>query len=437
MSPRPLRREELRVFMMDLWATVPYYTAYLSRALQQTGIAVQVGSITYYLDLECFRGRGLEPDPGLLDVVGRFNLPTGPRRLFKMLEALANMAALTAKFLVRSPDVIHIQYLPLLRWMPLEHWFLRFCHWRGAKLVLTVHDLLPHDTAARFQQTFTSLYGGMDALICHSQTVKQRLESEFGVAPERVFVIPHGPFFYDLPVPSNENTTLKRSPVRVLWQGILFPYKGLDVLLEAWQTVEQSGAETHLTVAGTGSPELLEQTRGQVQRLGLKQITLDLRFVSPEELVALYRAADLVVYPYRAITTSGALATGLALGKTLLASDLPVFRELLTDEHNALLVAPGDAGMLATALLRLIREPSLREHLAQNVQAMQFGDESWSAIARKTGTVYLQTLSAGPAHLPNSGDALTPAGDRVETKVQQSNPTGGETSSAFAPILDT
>ena len=60
--------------------------------------------------------------------------------------------------------------------------------------------------------------------------------------------------------------------------------------------------------------------REQVQRLGLHNVTLDLRFVSPEELVALYRAADIVTYPYRAITTSGALATGLALGKAVVAS---------------------------------------------------------------------------------------------------------------------
>ena len=407
--PAPVpRKQNLQVFMMDLWATVPYYTAYLSRALQQAGLAVQVGSITYYLDPECFRSRGIKPEPGLLDVVGRLNLPVGPRRVLKMLEALANMAALTAKFLVRPPDILHVQYLPLLRWLPLERWFLRFCRWRGAKLVLTVHDLLPHDTAARFQQTFTSLYGGMDALICHSQTVKQRLESEFGVPPEHVFVIPHGPFFYDLPLPPEEHTP-ETSPGRVLWQGILFPYKGLDVLLEAWQSVEQSGAEAHLTVAGTGSSELLEQLRGQVQRLGLQQVTLDLRFVSPEELVALYRAADVVVYPYRAITTSGALATGLALGRTILASGLPVFRELLTDGRNALLVAPGDAVILARALLRLVREPSLRNHLAQNVRAMRFGDESWATIAAETEAVYLQTLSADPV-TSRLDRSATPAG---------------------------
>ena len=81
--------------------------------------------------------------------------------------------------------------------------------------------------------------------------------------------------------------------------------------------------------------------REQVQRLEFRdQVSLDLRFVSPEELVALYRAADVVVYPYRAITTSGALATGLALGKAILSQAIcPVFRELLVEGQNALLVA--------------------------------------------------------------------------------------------------
>ncbi len=379
-----------RVFMMDLWATVPYYTAYLSRALQQAGLEVVVGSITYYLDPECFRSRGLQARPGLLDVVGRFRIPAGPRRALKMLEALINMTALTLKFLVRPPDIVHIQYLPLLRWLPLERWFLRFCRWRGARLVLTVHDLLPHDTATRYQQIFLSLYGGMDALICHSHNVKQRLQSEFGVAPERVFVIPHGPFFFDLSDSREQSPTPEEASVGVLWQGIIFPYKGLDLLLEAWLCVEQAGLDAHLVVVGTGSPELLQQMREQVQRLGLHNVTLDLRFVSPEELVALYRAADIVTYPYRAITTSGALATGLALGKAVVATDLPVFREQLTDGQTALLVTPGDAAALATALLRLISDLDLRRKLAHNVQAMRFGEESWSAIAAQTRLVYTQ-----------------------------------------------
>jgi glycosyltransferase involved in cell wall biosynthesis len=95
-----------------------------------------------------------------------------------------------------------------------------------------------------------------------------------------------------------------------------------------------------------------------------------------------------VVYPYRAITTSGALATGLALGKTIIASDLPVFRELLTDQKNALLVDPQNSAALADALMELSGNFSLRQRLAASVQAMDFGDQSWLSIGMKTVEAY-------------------------------------------------
>ncbi len=53
-----------RVFMMDLWATVPYYTAYLSRALLAEHVDLTVGSISYYLDPTCFSSRGIKTRPG-------------------------------------------------------------------------------------------------------------------------------------------------------------------------------------------------------------------------------------------------------------------------------------------------------------------------------------------------------------------------------------
>jgi len=137
----------------------------------------------------------------------------------------------------------------------------------------------------------------------------------------------------------------------------------------------------------------LEQIRRQVEDLGLQRVKLHFRFISTEELVALYRVADAVVYPYRAITTSGALATGLALGKAIVATDLPVFRELLTDGENALLVAPQDADALAGALIEAVQDAGLREQLAGRVRAMNFGDQSWLSIAKKTMEAYEGVLS--------------------------------------------
>ena len=382
-----------RVFMMDLWATVPYYTAYLSKALLSEGVDLTVGSITYYLDPGCFSTRGIKPDPGLLDVVGRYPLPRLPRRILKFFEAMLNLTALAARFFFTPPDVIHVQYLPMLKWrLPLDLWFLELCRRRGSKIILTVHDLLPHDTAEVYKETFHRLYQRVDGIICHSDHIKTRLEDEFAVPAEKIDVIPHGPFFYDLPDTGSEATLqglgVEPGKALVLWQGIIFPYKGVDLLLNAWQKVEARNENACLVIAGTGAPELLEQIREQISQLGLKHVHSEFRFITTEELVALYRAAGIVVYPYRAITTSGALATGLALGKAIVASDLPVFRELLVSRENALLVDPHHSEELAGVLTELIENRELREELAEKVRAMNFGDRSWIAIAKKTAQVY-------------------------------------------------
>ena len=321
-----------------------------------------------------------------------------PRRILKLLEAMLNLCALTVRFSVSPPDVVHVQYLPMLRTLAaMNLWFVEFCRWRGSKIVLTVHDLLPHDTGDEHRATYDKLYRGMDAIVCHSDSVRARLATEFAGPEEKISVIAHGPFFYDLPATDGEETlrgfALEQGKVMVLWQGIIFPYKGIDILLRAWQQVEAMRGDACLVIAGTGAPELLQEIRVQVGELGLKRVKLHFRFVSSEELVVLYRAADVVVYPYRAITTSGSLATGLALGKAIVASDLPVLRELLTDRENALLVAAQDCDALAVALLEPIQDSALRERLAAKVREMNFGDESWIAIAQKTLEVYERVLA--------------------------------------------
>lgn len=396
-----------KVFMMDLWAIVPYYTAYLSKALLAEGVNLTVGSITYYLDPNCFTSRGITVDPGLLDVVGRFRLPRLLRRAFKLAEAMLNQSALVARFLVAPPDVVHVQYLPMLKWrIPLDLWFLMYCRKRGAKIVLTVHDLLPHDTAEKHKGTFLKLYSTVDGLICHSDHVKMRLQAEFQVSGEKIRVIPHGPFFYDLPHTSQEgilsDSLIPSNTSVVLWQGIIFPYKGIDLLLNAWAAVEARVPNALLVIAGTGATELLDAIREHVERLRLERIRLHFQFVSAEELVALYRSADIVVYPYRAITTSGALATGLALGKAIVASDLPVFRELLTDGKNALMVNPEDSDQFSGALIKLLENPTLRSHLAANTRDMNFGEESWRSIAKQTVDAYKFFSHARAGDMRNS-----------------------------------
>ncbi len=378
--------------MMDLLAVVPYYTAYLSRALIDSGADLTVGSITYYLDPACFSSRGLHNDPGALDLVGRFPLPRLPRRILKLAESLINLSALALRFTYSTPDILHVQYLPMLRWpIPLDLWLLKYARRRGAKIILTVHDLLPHDSANQHHQLFRKLYHFVDSIICHSASIEARLVSEFHVNPARISVVPHGPFFYDLPLEQPQQI-VKRFGVPsgaslVLWQGLVFPYKGVDLLLDAWQRVEQADARAYLVVAGTGDPALLAKLKQQAVDLHLTRVCLHQKFISTEELVALYHSAEIVVYPYRAITTSGALATGLAFGKTILATDLPVFQELLVNGVSALLVAP-EKNLLSQALVSLLSDPDLRKSFSDKIKQMQFGESSWNHIAVQTLSAY-------------------------------------------------
>jgi len=280
--------------------------------------------------------------------------------------------------------------------LPFDLWFVLWCRRRGIKIVLTVHDLLPHDTGQTHKEKFLKLYHSVDWIICHSEYIRENLTTQFLVGRERISVIPHGPLFYDLmplekgssPVPGKNGRG-----ACVLWQGIIHPYKGVDLLLEAWRKVEALGNEHQLIVAGTGPVDQMQQIRQQVESLNLKNVMLKFEFISTSELMQLYQDADIVVYPYRAVTTSGALSTGLAMGKAIIASDIPVFREILIDRSNALLADLQRPDDLANALVDLVQNPLLREKLVRGVQKMNFGEQTWASIAEKTVEAYCQVTA--------------------------------------------
>jgi len=388
------KRKGLRVFMMDFLAVVAYYDAYLCRALQSEGASVILGSITYHLDRDCFKRLGLKNDPGMLNIIGKLRLPAPVRRILKVFELILNILAQAVRFTWAPPHVVHVQYLPLLeRHVPVELWFLRYLRFLGSSLVCTIHDVLPHDTGKTLTHDFRKAYGMMDALICHSEAAKEQLLSLFSIAPEIVYVIPHGPLFFDHQAPdlraSGNHCQSESGECVVLCHGMIRPYKGIEFLIDAWAELQQSGVKAKLVIAGTGDPVLLNRISHNVRSLGLENsVQLCFGFAPPEQMISYYRMADIVVYPYKAITTSGALMTGIAQRKAIIATALAPFRELLEHERNALLCEYGDTAGLASALARLILDPMFRERLAKGASTLSCGDEAWRQIATQTKNCY-------------------------------------------------
>jgi glycosyltransferase involved in cell wall biosynthesis len=382
--------------MMDLLSIVPYYTAHLCAALAyRTDVDVEIGSIRYYLDPNCFARLGLRLSPGPLDVVSRFaHIPSILRRVLKTIECTMNMAWLAMRFAFDKPDIVHVQFLPLVLFgLPFEVWLLSFAHRRGIKIVYTVHNVLPHDTGERHRRLYQRLYTLADRLICHDAAAKQRLVERFGQEASRISIVPHG----QLHAPESRNTQpearrrlgFSAYECVVLWQGILAPYKGVGFLLDAWRTVSAANPQARLAVVGGGDERVAREIRDKVESLGLNgSVRLELRFITVPELEDFHSAADILVYPYADATTSGALMTGIGFGKAIIATRTPAFEQILQHDDNALLISYGDTNEFSGELNRLIGDTDLRRRLGERLRRSKDQITSWETIAAMTASCY-------------------------------------------------
>jgi len=231
----------------------------------------------------------------------------------------------------------------------------------------------------------------MDAVVALSEYGAGVLREQGHVEPERVHVIPHGAFDHLTRLPEEAPLTPELAAVErpvILCFGLIRPYKGVDILLEAFRQIE--GAE--LWIVGRPLGVSLDDLSEQAARADGTVRFID-QFVPDAELPAYFRRADLVVLPYRDAEQSGVLFTALAFGKAVVMSDVGGFGEVAATGAGRL-VPPEDPEALAAALAELLADPSERERLAAAASAAAAGPYSWDAIAAQTLALYGKLLEA-------------------------------------------
>jgi glycosyltransferase involved in cell wall biosynthesis len=196
-----------------------------------------------------------------------------------------------------------------------------------------------------------------------------------------VHVIPHGALTHLARGEVAAPLLAADGPV-VLFFGLLRPYKGLEVLLEAWRGV--AGAELWIV----GMPRM---DVAPLRRIAGASVRFDLRFVSDAELRGYLRRADLVVAPYLEAEQSGVLLTALALGKPLLVSDLAGFADVV-ESGAARAVPRGDPQALREALAELLSDEPQRAALAESALAASRERFAWDSIAQQTLALYRSLL---------------------------------------------
>jgi glycosyltransferase involved in cell wall biosynthesis len=302
------------------------------------------------------------------------------RRLGRAAKIAGHVPAMVRLRRLPAADLTHFQWLTL----PGPDSFLL----PYGPLVWTVHD--PPPAGGLALAGWRRVAARVDALVTHSgsgaRTVVDRLRVDAG----RVHVIPHGAFEHlarvedERPLPGE--LAAVEGPV-VLCFGLVRPYKGIDVLLDAFGEI----GDAELWVVGRPMMPL-DGLREQARRCPAPVRFVD-RFVTDPEIAAFFRRADLVVLPYREADQSGVLYTALAFGKPVVATKVGGFPDLA--EHGAIrLVAPGDAPELRSAIAELLADPAERERLAAAARAAAAGPYSWDEAARRTARMYRAVLDA-------------------------------------------
>jgi glycosyltransferase involved in cell wall biosynthesis len=308
------------------------------------------------------------------------------RRLSKLAEHVPDM--LRYRHAARAADVVHFQWLAVQH---VDRWLLpsRRSGRAGVRpLVLTAHDVLPREPRAGQLSAMRRLYERFDAVVVHSEHGRGRL-SELGVPPERVHVIPHGVFAH-LTEPRGgavpPGPALQTDKPVVLFFGLIRPYKGLEVLLDAWRGIED--AELWIV----GMPKMDISRLRSAAPSGVRFVT---RFVSDGELAGYFERADLVVAPYLQADQSGVLFTALAFGKPLLLSDVGGFPEL--ERTGAAQIVPaGDSRALARALRELLSDRATLTKMCVKARAATDGHYSWESVAQAHLALYERLLEEGP-----------------------------------------
>ena len=363
------------IHVVDPSAYTPAYDHALCTALAGAGVEVELYTSRFahgelpspsgYARREHFYG------------AARFARSERTRRALKLAAHAPGMLRYARA--ARAAALVHFQ------WLPVQQLDARLLP-RGRPLVLTAHDILPREPHPGQRRAQRRLYERFDAIITHSEHGRARLQDELGVPAQRVHVIAHGAFAHLVEGPEQPPPFATEQPV-VLFFGLLRPYKGLDVLLEAWRGIE--GAE--LWIAGMPRMDIAPLTARAPAG-----VRLDPRFVPEPQLRGYFRRADVVVLPYREADQSGVLFTALAFGKPLIVSDIGGLAELAA-EGAARAVTAGDADALRVALRELIGDPSARQALSARAFAAARGRYAWDSIAQRTLALYRSLLGENPS----------------------------------------
>lgn len=334
-----------------------------------------------------------------------FNLRGDQRRnasaARKALRILTYYARLIRYATRAKPKIVHILWNNKFEFFD-RTFLMLYYKLLGKKIILTAHNV----NAASRDSTDTPLnrftlrmqYHLCDHIFVHTERMKTELLETFGVREQAVTVIPYG---INNAVPNTNLTAdaarrhlnIKSGERAILFFGAIAPYKGLDLLVEAFRQIAAQSAAYRLIVAGSpkgGCEGYLAKIREEIARIGGERVVQKIEYIPDDEVELYFKAADLLVLPYRQIFQSGIFFLSYSFGLPVVAADVGSFREDILEGRTGFLCKPSDSADLAMTIEKYFSS-DLFKHLdnqRHEIRKYACARHSWEVVGEMTQTVY-------------------------------------------------
>jgi glycosyltransferase involved in cell wall biosynthesis len=295
------------------------------------------------------------------------------------------------KFVKMDFDIIHFNTNPA--WKNGSSILMRFAKLRHTNTVLNIHGI-PQlawkaeqrrvSDSASFSFWFPTLIycKFVDQIVVNSEYMRNNVVFWYKVNRDKVAVIPNG-VDVQMFVDNNERMMLEGDP-SILYVGQLSKLKGLDILIQAIAKLRSEFPNIKLHIVGGGSGSYFV---AQAKKEGIEKNLIFHGLTLHSILPTYYKSADICIFPSRHEGFGIVILEAMASGIPVIASDIPSFRETISDGIDGELFKAGDADALSNKISALIQNPYLRKELSRKAfeKAKSY---SWENVADKYVSLY-------------------------------------------------
>jgi D-inositol-3-phosphate glycosyltransferase len=272
----------------------------------------------------------------------------------------------------------------------------------GKKITFTVHNVNAgkRDLNDSFlnRLSLRIQYNLCHHIFVHTDGMKRELVADFCIPATKVSVIPFG---INNTVP-NTSLSCKEAKLRLgvseaektlLFFGNIAPYKGLEYLLGAVIELLKKDLSYRLLIVGNpkGSRAYWNQIHERIANSGIgNHVTEKIEFVPDEATELYFKAADVLILPYRHVFQSGVLFLGYSFGLPAIAADVGMLKDDIIEGETGLVFKPEDSSDLAVKIDTYFNSTLFRNLETRRPQIATYanGRYSWDEIAAVITAVY-------------------------------------------------